>query len=132
MSLTCSAGMCSGDCVLALVLLHLLAELRDDQRQVVADEPRAAHDQQPADDRGRDDEHEHRGARAEGVGEQRREQRAAGRADEEDVDRAERRAHAPQPVGHDRLQDRADHRERGRQQDRLRDAARARTAPGSA
>ena len=39
------------------------------------------------------------------------EQRAAGRADEEDVDRPQRRAHAPQPVRHDRLQDRLHHRE---------------------
>ena len=43
-------------------------------------------------------EQQHRGARAVGVGEEGGEQRAAGGADEEHVDRPERRAHAPQPV----------------------------------
>ena len=98
--------------LLAPVLGHLLPELGDDEGEVVADEVRAAEDQQPADDRRRDDDHEHRGARPELVGEQAGEERAAGRADEEDVDRPERRAHAAQPVRHHRLQDRPHHRER--------------------
>ena len=55
---------------------------------------------------------------ADGVGEERREERPAGGADEEDVERSEGGPHAPQAVGHDRLQDRTDHRERGELQDR--------------
>ena len=38
---TCSAGIDSGAGLLALVLLHLLLELGDHQREVVADELRA-------------------------------------------------------------------------------------------
>ena len=58
-------------------------------------------------------EQQHGAPRPDGVREERGEQRAAGGADEEHVDRAERGAEAAQPVGHDRLQHRADHRERG-------------------
>ena len=57
---------------------------------------------------------EHRDPRAVGVDQQGGQQRAAGRADEEDVDGAERRARAPQPVRHHRRDDRADHGERRR------------------
>ena len=46
---------------------------------------------------------EHGDARAVRVGQQGRQHRAAGRADEEDVHRAERSAHAAQPVRNDRL-----------------------------
>ena len=74
------------------------------------------------DERARHLQEQHRRLRADDVDEEGRDERAAGRTDEEDVDRPKRRAHAPQPVRHDRLQDRPDHRERGHQED-LRDHA---------
>ena len=75
----------------------------------------------PADDRGRDEQDEDGDPRSVGVGQQGGEERAAGRSDEEDVQRAERRAHASQPVRHHRAEDRPDHGERRRQQHRAGD-----------
>ena len=109
MSLTWIAGTCSGSALLALVLVELLAELGDDERQVVLDElalrmissPPMIVDGTPSSNDGA------RGPKA--LVKQRGEQRAAGGADEEHVDRAERGAQAAEPVGHDRLDARADH-----------------------
>ncbi len=117
MSLTWIAGTCSGSLLLALVLGEVVAQLGDDERHVGLDRRRAAHHEQPAEDRARHAEDQRGGAGPERVGEERREQRAAGGADEEHVDRAERRTHAPQAVRHDRLQHRVDHRERDDEQD---------------
>jgi len=56
---------------LALVLLHLFVQLLAHQREIVSDVRRAPQDHQAADDRGRDDQHENRGAHTERIGQQR-------------------------------------------------------------
>ena len=81
--------------LLAPVLLELLAQLGHDQRQVVADRPELRSTRSPPMMRRRARPSSSTAARgADGVGEERRQQRPAGRADEEHVDRAERGAHA--------------------------------------
>ena len=111
--LTWSAATWSGSALRRSMLVLLLAELGDDHRQVVVDERGATQDQQgPADDRRRHVQHDDRHPGAVGVREQTGQQRATGRADEEDVERTERLSHPAQPVGDHRGQQRPDHRER--------------------
>ena len=90
-----------------LVLVLLLEQLLDDERQVVADEARAVHQQRAADDRGGHAEEDHGAAHPDGVGEEARHEPTHEPADEEDVQRRHRGAHAAQAIGHDRLQHRA-------------------------
>ena len=103
------------------VLLLLLEQLLDDERQVVADVARAVHQQRAADDRARHAEDDHGAAHADRVGEEARDEAAHEAADEEDVERRHRGAHPAEAVRHDGLQHRADHRERRRGEHRLRD-----------
>ena len=65
-------------------------------------------------------EDDHGAADPHRVGEEARDQAAHEAADEEDVERRHRRAHAAQAVGNHGLQHRADHRERRRGEHRLR------------
>ena len=95
MSLTWSAGMFSGSRLLAPVLVQLLAQLGDDEREVVAGSthaPRRISKPPMIVDGTPSTSTAARGPNA--SVKQRGEQRAAGRADEEHVDRAERGAHA--------------------------------------
>ena len=101
------------------MLLLLFEELLDHEREVVADEAGAVHQQQAADNARRDQEQEDRGAHAEGVREEVGEDAPAETADENDVHDAHCYAQPAQAVGTHGLQHGRHHRERARGQDRL-------------
>ena len=111
---------CHGAHSRALVeLLLFLEELLHDEGEVVADEARAVHQQQPADDCGGDRQDDDGAPDADRVGQEPCNEPAEKPADEEDVHRCQRGAHAAESVRDHGPQHRADHRERARRQDGL-------------
>ena len=106
---------------LAVVFGLLFEYLRHVARQVAPYVAGAVQHERPADDGGGQPEHQNRGLRAAGVDHHGRQQATAGRADEEDVQRGQRRADAPKPVGNDGLHEGPDHGESGEHHQRTGD-----------
>ena len=110
---SCSSGTSRALHDALAVLLLLLEQLLDDEREVVADEARAVHQQQAADDARRARRGRCTVPRTPIASVRKPEITPPHEAaDEEDVHRRHRGAHAAEAVRAHRLQHRADHRER--------------------
>ena len=111
-----------GVLLLAAVLFELFLQLHDDEGQIVPDVVRAPDDHDPPENRGRNHDDQHRRPDPHNAVEEGRQNGAAGRTDEEDIDAAHCAHHATQAVWRDRGEDGTDHGESRQEQDGTRHA----------